>query len=160
MANLNKVFLMGNLTRDPELRYTQGGTAIAKFGMAINRNWSTPEGEKKEDVCFVDVTAWGRQAEVICEYCSKGRPLFVEGRLQYSKWEGQDGQKRSKLEVVLEGFQFIGGRPSEGKAVSSAEQAAAEAPAPPAGDAGAEKSSAPKPPPGPAKPKKDNDIPF
>ena len=113
MANLNRVFLMGNLTRDPELRYTQGGTAIAKFGMAVNRKWTSPEGERKEDVCFVDITAFGRQAEVICEYCHKGNPLFVEGRLQYSTWQSQEGQKRNKLEVVVEGFQFLGGRPEE-----------------------------------------------
>ena len=157
MANLNRVFLMGNLTRDPELRYTQGGTAIAKFGMAINRNWTSPEGEKKEDVCFVDITAFGRQAEVICEYCHKGRPLFVEGRLQFSQWQGQDGQKRSKLEVVAEAFQFIGARPGEGKAPAEAEKAGEQA-APP----GPAEPPAPKPGnPGPdaGKPKKD-DIPF
>jgi single-strand DNA-binding protein len=111
MANLNKVFLMGNLTRDPELRYTPGGTAVADFGMAINRTWKSQEGEKREEVCFVDVTAWAKQAELIAQHFRKGRPIFVEGRLQLDSWEGQDGQKRSKLRVVLERFQFIGARP-------------------------------------------------
>ena len=108
MANLNKVFLIGNLTRDPELRYTPGGAAVVKFGMAVNRTWTTPTGEKKEEVCFVDVQAWARRAEVISEYCKKGSPLFVEGRLQLNTWEGKDGQKRSQLRVVVENFQFLG----------------------------------------------------
>ncbi len=109
MANFNKVFLMGNLTRDVELRYTQGGTALAKFGMAINRKF-TQQGESKEETCFVDLTAWGRQAEVINQYTSKGAPLFVEGRLEYSTWDAQDGSKRSKLAVIVENFQLLGGR--------------------------------------------------
>ena len=107
MANLNKVFLMGNLTRDIELRYTQGGMAVAKLGMAINRKF-TSNNETRETTCFVDLTAFGRQAEVLNQYVRKGSPLFVEGRLEYSTWEGQDGGKRSKLEVIIENFQFIG----------------------------------------------------
>ncbi len=107
MANFNKVFLMGNLTRDVELRYTQGGSAVAKLGMAINRKFTT-NNETRESTCFVDLTAFGRQAEVLNQYMSKGRPLFVEGRLEFSTWEGQDGAKRSKLEVIIENFQFIG----------------------------------------------------
>ena len=110
MASLNKVFLMGNLTRDPELRYTPSGTAIANFGLAINRRFKGKDGDTREDTCFVDVDAWARQAEVISEYCRKGRPLFIEGRLQLDSWQTKDGQKRSKLKVVLENFQFIGGR--------------------------------------------------
>jgi single-strand DNA-binding protein len=109
MANLNKVFLMGNLTRDPELRYTPQGTAVVSFGMAINRNWTTPTGEAKEEVCFVDVSMFGRRAEVISEYLSKGNPIFIEGRLQFQRWESKEGQKRSALRVVAEDFQFIGG---------------------------------------------------
>ncbi len=109
MANFNKVILLGNLTRDPELRYTQSGMAVAKLGMAVNRKY-TAGGEQRESTTFVDMTAWGRQAEVLNEYCKKGRPLFVEGRLEYSEWEGQDGNKRNKLEVVIENFQFVGGR--------------------------------------------------
>ncbi len=110
MAKLNKVFLMGNLTRDPELRYTPSGTAIASFGIAINRTWSGPDGEKKEEVCYVDINMFGRRAEVINEYFSKGNPIFIEGRLQFQQWETKDGQKRNTLRVVAEDFQFIGGK--------------------------------------------------
>lgn len=107
MANFNKVILMGNLTRDVELRTTQGGTALAKFGMAINRKY-TVNGESKEETCFVDLTAWGKQAELLNQYVRKGSQLMVEGRLQYSTWESQEGGKRSKLDVVVENFQFVG----------------------------------------------------
>lgn len=110
MAKLNKVFLMGNLTRDPELRYTPSGTAIASFGIAINRTWSGLDGEKKEEVCYVDINMFGRRAEVINEYFSKGNPIFIEGRLQFQQWETKDGQKRNALRVVAEDFQFIGGK--------------------------------------------------
>src|SRR5262245_29914930 len=108
MANFNKVILLGNLTRDIELRYSQGGLAIAKLGMAINRRTSSQDGEQKETTCFVDLTAFGKQAEVLNQYVGKGSPLFVEGRLEYSTWDAQDGGKRSKLEVVIENFQFVG----------------------------------------------------
>jgi len=96
MANYNKVLLIGNLTRDPELRYTPSGRG--------------QDGESRDETCFVDITAWGRQAEVINEYCRRGRAIFVEGRLQLDSWQTQDGQRRSKLKVVLEGFQFLGAR--------------------------------------------------
>ncbi len=108
MASLNKVFLIGNLTRDPELRYTPSGTAIASFGIAVNRTWTGQSGEKKEEVCFVDINMFGRRAEVINEYFSKGNPIFVEGRLQFNQWETKDGQKRNTLRVVAENFQFMG----------------------------------------------------
>lgn len=107
MANLNKVFLIGNLTRDPELRSTQSGTNVCKFGLAVNRKFTTQAGSK-EETTFVDLTAFGRQAEVINQYCTKGKPLFVEGRLQFSTWETKEGQKRSKLDVIVENFQFLG----------------------------------------------------
>jgi single-strand DNA-binding protein len=110
MAKLNKVFLIGNLTRDPELRYTPSGTAIASFGIAINRTWSGQDGEKKEEVCYVDINMFGRRAEVINEYFNKGNPIFIEGRLQFQQWETKDGQKRNALRVVAEDFQFIGGK--------------------------------------------------
>jgi len=110
MANLNKVFLMGNLTRNPELRYTPNGTPLCEFGIAINRQWKTPEGEQREEVCFVDVTMWGRRGEVISQYFSKGKPIFIEGRLKLDQWESAEG-KRSKLTVVAENFEFIGGQP-------------------------------------------------
>jgi single-strand DNA-binding protein len=108
MANFNKVILAGNLTRDPEVRYTPKGTAIAKLGMAINRTWKTETGETKEEVTFVDVDAFGRTAEVISQYLKKGRPILVEGRLKLDQWDDkQTGQKRSRLGVVLENFQFL-----------------------------------------------------
>jgi len=113
MASLNKVFLIGNLTRDPELRYTPSGTAVNKFGLAINRIY-TQDGEKKEDTCFVEIVTWGKTAENCQNYLSKGRPILVEGRLQFSSWETPEGQKRSKLEVVAERVQFLGGPRSEG----------------------------------------------
>ena len=111
MPNYNKVILMGNLTRDPEVRYTSGGTAIAKLGMAINRTWNNKEGQKQEETTFVDVDAFGRQAEVIGQYLKKGRPVMIEGRLKLDQWDDkQTGAKRSKLGVVLEGFQFLDSR--------------------------------------------------
>ncbi len=109
MSNLNKVLLMGRLTRDPELRYTPQGTAVTDIGLAINRTW-TDNGERREEVTFVDVTVWGKQAEILQQYKRKGDPLFVEGRLRLDSWESQDGQKRSKLKVVCDNFQFIGNR--------------------------------------------------
>jgi len=121
MASFNKVILAGNLTRDPELRYTPKGTAIAKVGLAVNRTWKNEAGETKEEVTFVDVDAFGRQAEVIAQYMRKGRPLLVEGRLKLDQWDDkQTGQKRSRLGVVLESFSFLdsgnrdGGGSSEG----------------------------------------------
>src|SRR6478672_13807662 len=100
MPSLNKVMLIGNLTRDPEIKYTPKGTAIAEIGLAVNRVYSTESGEKREEVTFVDVTLWGRQAEVAGEYLKKGRPVYIEGRLQMDSWEDKaTGQKRSKLKV-------------------------------------------------------------
>ena len=111
MASLNKVLLIGNLTRDPELRYIPSGTAVAKFGLAVNREYTDrTSGEKKETPCFVDITVWGKQAEICNQYLTKGRPVFIEGRLEFSSWETKEGDKRSKLEVVAERFQFLGGR--------------------------------------------------
>ena len=105
MANFNKVILAGNLTRDPELRYTPKGTAVVKFGMAINRTWKSETGESKEEVTFVDVDAWGRQAEVIAQYMRKGRPILVEGRLQLDSWEDKTThEKKSKLKVSFGDF--------------------------------------------------------
>ena len=112
MANLNKVFLMGNLTRDPELRYTPSGMAVASFGLAVNHRWKDKtSGEMREEVTFVDLDAWGKQAELAGQYLAKGRPLFVEGRLKLDQWEDRETkQKRSKLKVVCERFQFLGTR--------------------------------------------------
>jgi len=109
MASFNKVILMGNLTRDPELRVTAGGLSICKIGLAVNRVYTTKDGERREEVTYVDIDAFGKQAEVISKYMRKGRPLFVEGRLKFDQWESE-GQKRSKLGVILDKFEFIGGR--------------------------------------------------
>lgn len=108
MANFNKVLLAGNLTRDPQLSYLPNNTAVCELGMAINRKWKGQNGDMREDTCFVDLRAYGRQAETLNQYMTKGKPLLVEGRLKYDQWEGKDGQKRSKLYVVVENFQFLG----------------------------------------------------
>ena len=136
MASFNKVILAGNLTRDPELRYTPKGTAVAKIGLAVNRAWTTETGEKKEEVSFIDVEAWGRQGEVIAQYMKKGRPLLIEGRLKLDTWEDKNTkQKVSKLKVVLESFSFIdsnrgdagGGPPASSRPPSAAAASAAPA---------------------------------
>ena len=115
MANLNKVLLLGNVTRDPEVRYTPKGSAVCDLGVAVNRAYTTDSGEKREEVTFVDVTLWGRTAEVASEYLKKGRPVFVEGRLQMDTWDDkQSGQKRTRLRVVAENMQLLGGRSSGG----------------------------------------------
>src|SRR5437867_9199132 len=112
MANLNKVLLLGNVTRDPEIRYTPKGSAVCDLGVAVNRAYTTDSGEKREEVLFVDVTLWGRTAEVASEYLRKGRPVFVEGRLQMDTWDDkQTGQKRTRLRVVGESMQLLGTRP-------------------------------------------------
>ena len=112
MANLNKVLLLGNVTRDPEVRYTPKGSAVCDLGVAVNRAYTTDSGEKREEVTFVEVTLWGRTAEIAGEYLKKGRPVFVEGRLQMDTWDDkQTGQKRSRLRVVGENMQLLGGRP-------------------------------------------------
>lgn len=108
MANFNKVLLMGNLTRDPQLSYLPSQTAVVDFGLAVNRRWTGKDGEKKEETCFVDCTSFGRQAETINKYLTKGRPVFVEGRLTFNSWTAQDGTKRSRLKVTVENFQFLG----------------------------------------------------
>lgn len=108
MANYNKVILLGNLTRDPQLSYTPNQTAVVDFGLAINRRWTSQDGSAREETCFVDCRAFGKSAENINKYCQKGRPLLVEGRLTFDSWQAQDGSKRSKLRVTVERFQFIG----------------------------------------------------
>ena len=136
MANFNKVILMGNLTRDPELRYTPKGTAVARIGLACNRKWKSETGEMKEEVTFVDVDAFGKTAETIGQYLKKGRPILIEGRLRYDSWEDkQTKQKKNKLGVVMETFQFLdsgGGRGDGGdaSAAPSSRPAAGAASAP------------------------------
>lgn len=156
MASFNKVILAGNLTRDPEMRYTPQGKAVTRITLAVNRNWVTETGEKREEVSFVDVDVWGRQAEVISQYMKKGRPLLVEGRLKQDTWEDKNThQKQSKLKVVLEGFSFIdSNRQDAGGAapdVMRARPAATAAPAP---------ATAPEPPPSETTPPEEDDVPF
>src|SRR3954452_21202024 len=115
MASFNKVILLGNLTRDPEVRYTPKGSAVCDLGIAINRSYTLDSGEKREEVTFVDVVLWARLAEIAGEYLKKGRPVFIEGRLQLDTWDDkQSGQKRSKLRVIGETMQLLGSRPAGG----------------------------------------------
>ena len=164
MASLNKVMLIGNLTRDPEIKYTPKGTAIADIGLAVNRNYTTESGEKREEVTFIDVTLWGRTAEIVGEYCKKGRPLFVEGRLQLDQWDDkQTGQKRSKLKVVGDNIQLLGGREggAGGGGGRSSEGESQEGP--PSGGGGGFKKAPPpqrKPPADPDLDAAEDDIPF
>jgi single-strand DNA-binding protein len=117
MAALNKVMLMGNLTRDPQLKQLPSNTQLAEFGLAVSRRYKTAAGEDREETCFVDCTAFGKQAEVIGQYCQKGKPLFVEGRLKYDSWDDKQGfGRRSKVSVVVENFQFIGNKEGSGNA--------------------------------------------
>jgi single-strand DNA-binding protein len=149
MASFNKVILLGNLTRDPEIRYTPKGTAVTELGMAVNRVYTAENGEKREETTFVDVTLWGRTAEIAGEYLKKGRPVFIEGRLQLDTWDDkQSGQKRSKLKVVGEGLQLLGGRP--GGAGGGADEESGS------------RSSRPAPPPKATAPSApdDDEIPF
>jgi single-strand DNA-binding protein len=149
MASFNKVILLGNLTRDPEVRYTPKGSAVADLGVAVNRQYTLENGEKREEVTFVDVTFWGRTAEVAGEYLKKGRPVFIEGRLQLDTWDDkQSGQKRSRLKVIGETMQMLGSRGGAGGTGDEGDR--------PAGSA---KPTAPPKPPGPSEPD-DDEIPF
>jgi len=112
MPNLNKVMLMGNITRDIEMRTLPGGNSIAQIGLAINRQWQDKDGQKKEEVTWVDCEAWGKTAEVMHKFLGKGRPVYIEGRLKLDQWDDKEsGQKRSKMKVVIENFQFIDSKP-------------------------------------------------
>lgn len=133
MANYNRVILIGNLTRDPQLRYTPSQMAVCDFGLAVNRRWNGPDGQKHEEVCFIDCIAWARQAETLAKYTSKGRQILVEGRLTYRTWDGPDGKKRSKHEVTVQTFQFLDSRGDRGGAPGGAPKDAQPA-TPPAPD--------------------------
>jgi single-strand DNA-binding protein len=133
MANLNRVLLIGNLTRDPEIRYTPKGTAVADLGLAISRVLNTEEGERREEVTYVDVVLWARLAEIADQYLKKGRPVFIEGRLQLDTWDDkQTGQKRSRLRVVAENMQLLGSRSDSEAAASTTAPRRAPGPAAPA----------------------------
>ena len=139
MASYNRVLLMGNLTRNPEIRYTPSGTAVTDLGLAVSDNYKNQAGELVERTCFVDVVAWGRQAETASEYLHKGSPVFVEGRLQLDQWENQQGEKRSKLRVRADRVQFLGGgsgsRNTEAPSAPKEQVAAAPPPVAPAPEA-------------------------
>ncbi|HPC62346.1 MAG TPA: single-stranded DNA-binding protein [Verrucomicrobiota bacterium] len=155
MASYNKVILVGNLTRDPELRYTPKGMAIAKLGLAVNRVWRTETGETREEVTFVDVDAFSKQAETIAQYMKKGSPILIEGRLRLDTWDDkQTGQKRSKLGVVVEGFQFLGGGTRTEGATDPARSRAPAAATTAAAPAAATEIPAEVPPP------EEDDVPF
>jgi single-strand DNA-binding protein len=163
MASLNKVMLIGNLTRDPELRVTPKGTAICQFGLAVNRQFKDESGATRDETTFVDIEAWGKQGETVAKFCTKGKPLFVEGRLKLDTWDDKTtGQKRSKMKIVLENFQFLGGR--EGGEGGGASRAAGSS----AGDEGVDQTIERHTPPPrvnskPTPPPQDNideDVPF
>ena len=135
MSTLNRVFLMGNLTRDPEVRYTPSGTAVGDLGLAVNETYKNKAGENVESTVFVDVEVWSRQAETCAEYLYKGSPVFVEGRLKLDQWENQQGEKRSKLRVRADRVQFLGTpKRSEAPIAPQGAASASEAPPPPVGD--------------------------
>lgn len=131
MASLNKVMLIGNLTRDPELRVTPKGTAICQFGLAINRTFKAETGAQRDETTFVDVEAWGKTAEVIAKHLVKGRPVFIEGRLKLDQWDDKTtGQKRSKLKIVCENFQFLGSKDDQAPAARSPASSSTQPPRP------------------------------
>ena len=158
MASFNKVILMGNLTRDPELRYTPKGMAVARITLAVNRTWKSETGEAKEEVAFIDVDVWGRSAETIAQYVKKGRPLLVEGRLKQDTWDDkQTGKKQSKLLVTLESFKFVdSGQRSEGGPSGGFENAPRRNTAPVPASAPAQAEPPMDEPPMPS----DDDVPF
>lgn len=160
MASFNKVILMGNLTRDPELRVTPNGSSICKIGLAVNRNYTLQDGTRKEEVTFVDCDAFGKQAETISRWMSKGRGIMIEGRLRLDQWDDRNtGQQRSKLGVVIENFQFVGGR-GDGPGDSGADDSQDAAP-PPQRQAPQPRSTPRRPAPPPQNSQDiDDDVPF
>jgi single-strand DNA-binding protein len=167
MANVNRVILIGNMTRDPQLKYLPSQTAVVDFGMAMNRKFKGANGEDREDVCFVDCSAFGKTAEVINQYCQKGKQLYIEGRLKLDQWEDkQGGGKRSKLSVVVENFQFLGGREGGGggapRQPSGEEDQSRPATRPPQRGSAPPpaQSQPPEPPIGDEQHFNDSDIPF
>lgn len=170
MANYNKIFLMGNLTRDPNMTYLPSNTPVVEFGLAVNRRFRRQDGEQGEETLFIDCRAYGRTAEVINQYLQKGRPIFVEGRLQLDQWQDKDGNKRSKHRVFVEGFQFVDSRGEAGGGTHAGEEEAGYAsssPAPRGQPANPRPAAAPRAqgnPPAPVQPPapemESDDIPF
>jgi len=134
MANYNKVLLMGNLTRDPELKRTSSDMAVAQISIAVNRRYKDKTGELKEETTFVDCEAWGKTAETMAKYLSKGKPVFVEGRLKLDQWQDKDGNNRSKLKVVIEKFEFVDSRGGQSSTPSTPSTTETVTAAPPADD--------------------------
>ena len=160
MASLNKVLLIGNLTRDPEVRMLPSGNPVCSFGLAVNRAFRDAEGNNRDETAFIDCECFGRKGEAISRFFSKGRPIFVEGRLKLDQWESQSGEKRSKLRVVVENFEFVDTKQDADRGYGGGEQSAAPAPAPAqqqpaAGPAPAEGQAAPPP-----DADLDEDVPF
>jgi single-strand DNA-binding protein len=135
MANYNRVILAGNLTRDPQLSYLPSNTPVVEFGLAINRRWRGQDGENRDETCFIDCRCYGQQAETFNQYMGKGRPVLIEGRLQFQQWDGQDGTKRSKHVVIVERFQFLGGRGDDAGGGQGGRRERAGSGAPPPSDA-------------------------
>ena len=161
MPNLNKVMLMGNLTRDPEIKYTPKGMAIAHFGIAVNRVWSNEAGEKQEEVTFIDIEMFGRKAEVVGEYFKKGKPIYVEGRLKLDSWDDKaTGQKKSKLKVVGETFEFLGSREGGGGGGGEHGESRSEGRPQQSRPAARPASPTPRPPADPDLDAPEDDIPF
>ena len=169
MANVNRVILIGNLTRDPQLRYLPSQTAVVDFGLATNRRYKTASGEEREETCFVDCTAFGRIAEVLNQYCQKGKQIYLEGRLKFDSWEDkQGGGKRSKLSVVVENFQFLGSREGGGPGGAAVQETGTEDQTRPPAARPPQRAptTSPAPPPAPEPPLgneqhfSDSDIPF
>ena len=166
MANYNRIVLVGNLTRDPQLRYLPSQMAVVDFGMAVNHKFKTKSGEDREEVLFIDVSAFGRQAEVINQYCQKGKQILVEGRLKYDTWEDkQGGGKRSKHSVVVDNFQFLGGPAGGGGGYQGADENSQDRPQqrPQRGTSrpqGQSQAPAPEQPFGEEQQFKEDDIPF
>jgi single-strand DNA-binding protein len=164
MASFNKVILMGNLTRDPEMRVTPGGLSICRFSLAVNRAWKDKDGQEKEEVSYIDVDSFGKQAEVIAKYLTKGRPVLIEGRLKQDRWEDKNTkEKRTKILVVLESFTFVGSRGETGGdagdgAPSGANYDDSAPPARPASRAAGSPPAASRPP--PPGDQIDEDVPF
>jgi single-strand DNA-binding protein len=162
MANLNKVMLIGNLTRDPELRYTPSGKAVADISLAINRVWNNDAGQKQEETIFVDVTLWGRQAELAQQYLAKGRGVYIEGRLQMDTWDDKEtGKKRSRLKVVGDNLQFLpdgrGGAPSGGNGGGNYQERPQQTSRPPQQRSGPPQGASAAPP---DEFQEEDDIPF
>lgn len=170
MPNLNRVMLMGNLTRDPEMRYLPSNTAVTALALAVNRRWRNQQGEQQEEVTFIDCEAFGKVAELLHQYMRKGRPLYVEGRLKLDQWQDKEGHNRSKLKVIVESFQFIDSRPGGGgeEITGGSDDMGGGAPAPRAGGGPGRSTPRPQqrtgnqqPPTGdPHQPVGEEDIPF